>query len=142
MSDPNVHRPIRLVGLALAGIGTLELAGLVAGPLLTGEAHLTTTLCALPAGLALLSGRTGWVTPAVRVVQALVVVVAALGVAALFGAGFSFPVTAYGNATDLAGGGERALAGALAAGQAALWVWVFELGRRLVASEPDVRGAV
>ena len=114
MVDTALPRPVRLVGLALVAVGLVEVVGLVAGPLLTGEGRLGAGLLALPAGALLLQGRTAWVRPALRLAQAVPVTVAG------------------GGAADL-GPGLRALAAVLVLAQGALWVWALDLGGRLVA---------
>ena len=104
MTDTAPPRPVRLVGLVLVAVGLVEALDLVATLVLTSEGHFDTGLLVLPAGALLLQGRTGWVRPALRVVQAVVVVTAALSVAALLG-GLSVPVTVFGGGVaDLAPG--------------------------------------
>ena len=120
------------MGLVLVAVGLVEVVGLVAGLFLAGEGHFDAGPLALPAGALLLRGRTAWVRPALRVVQAAVVAVAALSVAALLG-GLSLPVTVFGGGAEGLGLGLRALAAVLVLAQAVLWVWAFELGGRLVA---------
>ena len=131
MVDTALPRPVRLVGLALVAVGLVEVVGLAAGPLLTGEGRLDAGLLALPASALLLQGRTAWVRPALRLAQAVVVGLAVVSVAALLGL-VAVPVTvAGGGAADL-GPGLRALAAVLVLAQGALWVWALDLGGRLV----------
>ena len=128
-------RPTRLVGLALVAIGAVELIGLITGPLVTGEAQFGISVLALPAGLALYFGRTGWVRPALRLLQVGAVGVAVASLLALFGA-VPVDVTFGDRAAELAGG-QRALVAVLTVLQAALWVGVLDLAGRLVlAPEP------
>ena len=128
MSDATPPRTVRLVGLALVGIGLVEVVGLVAGLVLAGEGRFDTNLLALPAGALLLQGRTAWVRPALRVVQVVVVVVAAFVVLAVLGTSVPFDVA--GGAADLGEGG-RAFAVVLTLAQAALWLWLLSLAARL-----------
>ena len=131
MTDTAPPRPVRLVGLVLVAVGLVEVLDLVATLVLTSEGRFDVSLLALPAGALLLQGRTGWVRPALRVVQAAVVVTAVLSAAALLG-GLSVPVTVFGGGVADLAPGSRALAAALVVAHGALWVWAFDLGGRLV----------
>lgn len=126
MTDTN---PTRLLGLALVAIGLAEFLGFIVEPLFTRRAELDLAILGLPAGAALLLGRTAWIRPALRALQVVVAAVTLLIVAALLGA-LPIPVRAE---TDLHGG-YRVVAVALLIGQGALWVWALGLGRRLVAT--------
>ena len=126
MTDSN---PLRFLGLALIAVGLAEVLGLILEPILTRQSSLGIGILGLPAGAALLTGRTGWIRPALRVLQVGVVAMTAIVVGAVVGA---LPVPLFPKAELV--GFYQPVALALVVGQGALWVWALGLGRRAASS--------
>lgn len=128
MSDSNSALAIRLVGLALIGVGLIGLVEATAVTLLARSLQVGWAVLLVPAGFGLLRGNARWVLPLMRVMQGWAIAATTIVVLAAFAP--SIPFLAEG--VEVAGWG-RAVVVATAVAEAALWVWVLGLGRRLAA---------
>ena len=125
--------PTRLLGLALVGIGLIALVETAAASLLARSLEIGWAVLLLPAGLGLARGDARWAPPLLRVMQVWAVFSAGIVVLATFLP--EVPFFADGAPLDMTAGARAVVVGSALA-EAALWVGVLDLGRRLVAVQP------
>ena len=128
MPERTHHVAVRLVGLALVGVGLIGLLDAATSSVVARSLQVGWAVLLVPAGLGLARGNAAWALPLLRVMQVWAVVAAGVVVLAAFAPRVPF----------LADGVEvgawgRALVVVTAVVEAALWVWVLGLGRRLAA---------
>ena len=136
MTSPSPKLTTRLVGYALIGIGLIGLIDAAAVSVLARSVQIGWSVLLLPAGFGLVRGNTGWVRPLLRVMQVWAVAVACVVTLAAFSPNVPFLA----DSVEVAGWG-RVVIEVTALAEAALWVWVLGLGRRLADLGMDATGA-